>query len=214
VSSSNSDIEIYEGAGNRYPMNVGTFSPRVWNGVLEYQVIDIPTPAPTTVAPTLRPTPRPTMSNFRLRLYWNRNYYWQETRKETWWCMQCSGSCRDGDSIYVDWCGSSSRQQFTGIGDTIRPVSDTTLCLTSTGNSEDRPIRLIKCDDGRDVRNGMNGGGRSDQQIKGLKENEPFELQQSGKCLTQQHHPKSGERVYPADCRTARNHDTAYWIQF
>ena len=34
-------------------------------------------------------------AGFRLKLYWQKGYYWQESRNETWWCMSCgfNGQC-------------------------------------------------------------------------------------------------------------------------
>lgn len=43
----NSDIVVFEGAGKRYPINKPTITPRKFNGVIGYKVIDIPSPSPT-----------------------------------------------------------------------------------------------------------------------------------------------------------------------
>ena len=50
------------------------------------------------------PTAQSTLNQFRLRLYWQRGYYWQESRREMYWCMQCSGRCGENDAVYVDYC--------------------------------------------------------------------------------------------------------------
>lgn len=35
---------------------------------------------------------------FRLKLYWRDGYYWQESSKETFWCMSCKrGSCKKNE---------------------------------------------------------------------------------------------------------------------
>jgi len=76
--------------------------------------------APTvSTAPTFRPTPNPTprpteprSEPVRLRLYWHKSYYWQETRRETWWCMQCRRGCYESNSIEIDHCGSTNDQKF------------------------------------------------------------------------------------------------------
>ena len=49
---SNEDLILHEGVGKRLPITAATMSPRVWNGVIKYEVVVIPTPAPTTGAPT------------------------------------------------------------------------------------------------------------------------------------------------------------------
>mmetsp|Transcript_5097 Transcript_5097/g.12812 ORF Transcript_5097/g.12812 Transcript_5097/m.12812 type:complete len:1141 (+) Transcript_5097:142-3564(+) len=38
---------LYQGVGKRIPMNTGTISPRIFNGVFHYVTVDIPTPSPT-----------------------------------------------------------------------------------------------------------------------------------------------------------------------
>jgi len=45
--SANPDMVIYEGIGKRYPMENGGLSPRKFNGIFEYVVLDTPTSAPT-----------------------------------------------------------------------------------------------------------------------------------------------------------------------
>jgi hypothetical protein len=205
ITAYNSDIIVYEGVGKRYPISNMTFSPRVWNGAFQYGVVDIPTPAPTE-NPTLSPS---VFRSFRLRLYWEEGYYWQEERRETFWCMEC-GECQENDSIYIKWCSDSSRQQFTKVGDTIRPSSDPSLCFTMTGTrSESRPIRLWPCIDER--------SGSDDQRYEGFHASERFELHPLGDtslCLSQAHHPKDDERVWPDSCTTTRDDTTSYWITF
>lgn len=81
VAAANSDLEISQGLGKRIPIDGISFSQRIFNGELQYYTVDIPTPAPTTSPPTATPTARPTMNDFRLRLYWQPGYYWQETHR-------------------------------------------------------------------------------------------------------------------------------------
>lgn len=76
----NSALIITEGLGKQMPeFSDSTFAPRVFNGLFEYHT--------TTVAPTRQPTAYPTNSpntamptktDFRLRLYWQRGYSWQD----------------------------------------------------------------------------------------------------------------------------------------
>jgi len=80
-TSWNTDLIIYEGIGkSTSELSLsGTFAPRVWNGLFEYHTV---TEAPTrypTARPTISPTKAmPTMNDFRLRLYWEYGYYWQD----------------------------------------------------------------------------------------------------------------------------------------
>jgi hypothetical protein len=176
--------------------------------------------------------------SFRLRLYWEDGYFWQESKDEMWWCMgeylnvaptfvpcevvhcmcadpqpgdrilsfpECE-ECNGGDSIKIGWCGSTSRQQFTRVGSTFRPLSDQSLCMTSTGHSEDRPIRLYDCDD-----------DDADQQFDGFHDDKRFEIhptREPDRCVSNLHHPKMAEKVYPQPCHDTRSHETTYWIVY
>jgi hypothetical protein len=148
-------------------------------------------------------------SSFRLRLHWERGYYWQESTDEMYYCMECNDNCNSGNSILIDWCSSNinAHQYFTTIDNTIRPVQDTSLCLTAMGNTEDNPIRVYRCMD-----------GNVDQQWDGFQSNgRPFELhprRDTNRCVGQLHHPKRQERVYPEECRLERNDKTSLWITF
>jgi hypothetical protein len=214
--TANSELIIYEGVGKRYPIERATFGPRVWNGAIQYGLVDIPTLSPATTMipsyyPTMEPTlhpvkePEPDVDSFRLRLYWEKGYFWQETNDEFWWCMECRDSCLDGDSVYIDECDSSIGQQFIFMGDTIRPGYDTSLCLTNMGYTQDTPMRFMSCT------------GQSDQSFRGMAIGEKFEFHQKGDsdhCVSQNHHPKSKERVYPEKCSLTRIHETSFWITY
>ena len=68
----------------------------------------------TSAAPTFRPTQKPTINKsnpVRLRLYWKKGYRWQESSRETYWCMECDGSCSSGNKIEIKWCSSSDNKQ-------------------------------------------------------------------------------------------------------
>ena len=142
---------------------------------------------------------------FRLRIYWEKGYKWQNTTDDMSWCMECE-SCDSGDSIYTEWCSDKTkRQQWTEIDDTIRPKRNESLCLTTTGHSETKPIRLYECEENNPL-----------QQFKGItKEGGKFELKQPifpDRCVTVLHHPKSYERIYPELCSTARYDTASNWI--
>ena len=40
---------------------------------------------------------------FKLRLYWEDGYYWQESYDETFWCMACLpyGHCYDQSNMFI-----------------------------------------------------------------------------------------------------------------
>jgi hypothetical protein len=169
---------------------------------------------------------------FRLRLYWHRDYFWQETKAETWWCMECTkcngytlgdgierdcqtpSSCQSGNNIWIRPCKGHSRDfkfnvlKNPGSGDQIR-VDNTNLCLSTVDN---RYLEVRSCDKGssRQLWNPVNGLSKFelrpyDQRTRGLN---------NAKCLSQLHHPKSQEVVGLHNCRTADNHETRFWEEF
>jgi len=147
-------------------------------------------------------SPKPT-GGFRLRMHWERGYMWQGDPREKWWCMECRGDCRRDSSVMVSQCDSTIRQRWLAVGKTVRPASNPSLCLTVRGYSGKRnPVRLRNC----------NHGG--DQRFNELKSSGKFELHpetRNSHCLSQHHHPRRGEAVYPAECSRQRKHDTSYW---
>jgi len=149
-------------------------------------------------------------ASVRLRLYWQSNYYWQETRAEKWWCIQCrDGACKSGSTIEIDRCGSSDRQKFRYYkGDqTYRPMTNPGLCFEENGwDSDSNPIKLKPCN------------GSSKQRWVGFNASKkPFEIfagRNPNYLLTQAHHPTVHERVFPQQAGRARNHQTSKWVVF
>lgn len=39
------------------------------------------------------------VGGFRLRMYWEEGYNWQESEGEKFWCLECEDNCEDGDKI-------------------------------------------------------------------------------------------------------------------
>lgn len=80
----------------------------------------------TTSRPSpLPPPPPPTTdddSPFRLKLYWNASYWWQESNEEIEWCMACLKQdpsvvslhpsderrppCQEGDALFLHYCSN------------------------------------------------------------------------------------------------------------
>ena len=143
----------------------------------------------------------------RLRLYWHEFYYWQEIRDETFFCMQCTGDCKDGTKIKINTCDEDNeRQLFVTDGETIRPAGDNSLCFTETGfKGEEEPVELKPCNDA------------TKQNFWGFKEEGPFQLRPRTNmtmCLTQMHHPKIHELVFPRNCTKAEENDTSLWTTY
>lgn len=219
-SDYNSDIIVYEGIGKRKDIDGPSFFPRVWNGAFQYGVVDIPTDMPTlspSDSPTESPTNSPTIFSFRLRLHWQPGYYWQDdwSDREKYWCMECeSDPCTVDDDIFIDDCSEKWKQQFSKVGDTLRPAMNKDLCMTYIGRSSEflvsaklilqgkRHIVLRPCE------------GFQEQLFEGFQWDGLFELHpkdETNQCITQWHHPKADERLYPEDCQVARDEVTSLW---
>ena len=121
--------------------------------------------------------------------------------------MQCrGGECQNGSQIAVNECSGSTRQQFIAEGDTIR-ANGTNLCMTEIGfNNESKPITLFPCNE-----------EEKSQKFTGFKEDGPFQLRpltNTSTCLTQHHHPKPRELVYPRRCEKPVDNDSSLWIAY
>jgi hypothetical protein len=61
----------------------------------------VPSPAPSTVAPTF--TPLDPNYAFKLRLFWQSGYYWQESWNEVWHCVECT-QCEEYGAVRNENC--------------------------------------------------------------------------------------------------------------
>lgn len=104
----------------------------------------------------------------------------------------------------IDNCNSSKEQRFIFGGQTIHPSSNPSMCLTADGTGKGNPIKVKPCNNS------------SKQKFEGLKNYGKFELKPNDKekCVSQMHHPKAKEIVYPESCKKTRGSDTTYWITF
>lgn len=140
---------------------------------------------------------------FNLRLYWDKTYRWQETSKETWWCMTCASStCEKGSKIEIKNCDrNDSRQQWYFDRNKIRSRKNKKMCLHRFGRS----IKLSPCT------------RTKYQKWVGQSKSEPFALQMPGngdKCVSQHHHPKDDEDIYMESCKLARKANTDKWVVY
>ena len=176
---------------------------------------DIPTEVPTQLDDKIVTSLVKLRSNnevgFRLKLYWETGYYWQEEVTEKFWCMSCpSGECKRYDNMVLRDCEKKTDRdaQFVvtsaGKGHQFR-VTNSNLCLKK--NSQGRAIKLEPCDE-EDIL----------QQFDGFKsDGGKFDLKPSTstkRCLSQHHHPKKGEVVYAETCFKAHRVDTGYWVAY
>lgn len=157
------------------------------------------------------PTPYPSpIMNFGLKLYWQRNYRWQEEDFDRMWCMRCgNGNCQYGDKTYIDTCrrGTSESYDFVFVNndDVLIRVHGTNLCFERISYD----IFLYECDASN--RRQFWFAQRGD--FRGTR----FEISPRGlgsHCITQNHHPKAYEEVELEPCSRARGADTSYWNRF
>ena len=148
---------------------------------------------------------------FRLKLFWREGYYWQEERFERKWCMRCEGNvCDRNDKIRVYTCDDTNTK-FRFInqsgGETQIQIDGTNLCLEADAGFEEW-TRIQDCDDSKASQRFKPGEGDFN--------GDRFELVPvvMDGCLTQRHHPKSGEAIYTETCETARRDTTSFWNKY
>jgi hypothetical protein len=167
-----------------------------------------PTPA---AAPFSQPTPAAdtALSNFRLKLYWQQGYFWQEETFEREFCMKCrNGGCYLGNKIYISKCGGNSQRfDFVTVDDdeVLIKLHGDNLCFERVN----KDILMSRCDvsNSRQQWYANEGGFAGDR----------FEFSQyglNGWCITQRHHPKEDEEVELEPCGQARNGETSYWNRY
>ncbi|CAB9509454.1 expressed unknown protein [Seminavis robusta] len=191
-------------------------------------------PGTPTKSPTSRPTDRPTTDSptsqspkFRLKLYWEDGYYWQEETRERKWCavfdykgLPGDGRCWYGrqrracrpDQVYVTKCKDEYRQyfRFVKLGSNLVQIKlgdGRNLCFQRVSTQ----IFLRTCDEKNKYQQWYAPNGSFD----GSK----FELSQHSnprQCMTQAHHPKAGEVVETHSCKAARSdeHETSFWNKY
>ena len=152
---------------------------------------------------------------FRLKLYWEEGYYWQERTKETWWCMGCvDGKCEKGSKLELTNCKKKTDMDTTfaainhgNNGHQLR-VTNTDLCLQKMGDL--RTILLRPCRENTSPLWPL-------QLFTDFKKNDKFDLRPvgyKGRCLSNHHHPKAGESIYAESCTKAHKTTTGYWVAY
>jgi hypothetical protein len=167
---------------------------------------------PAEVFPAVSTSAPGTISNSRLKLYWQLGYYWQEEIFERKWCMFCkNGPCQERRKLHIHRCQSSS-QSFDIIPQWgkyyIIKLHDHDLCLGRSGGTS-TIISTIKCDGSNELQLWFASSGN----FAGPN----FEISPMGDkhlCMTQRHHPKFGEDVRLEPCSTARGDETSSWNRY
>lgn len=170
----------------------------------------------------------PSGDHFRLKLYWQSGYFWQEERRERKWCAMYKYKglpgnglcwyantkrlrCRN-DQLYIAKCSNHINQKFKFIKLSNNEVQITLangedLCFQRS----DRQIYLRPCNAKEERQRWFSPKGSFD--------GPRFELSQrsfSSQCITQNHHPKAGEVVELHSCKAARSkhHETSFWNKY
>jgi hypothetical protein len=148
---------------------------------------------------------------FRLKLYWETGYYWQESTTEKFWCMSCpGGECERNDQIELRDCKTKNNENAQFVATSVEKghqfrVTNTNLCLQKSTRGV--AVKLKPCN----TKNKL-------QHFIGFKtDGKRFDLRPSTsnkRCLSQHHHPKSGEIIYAETCFKAHRVDTGYWVAY
>eukprot|EP00980_Cylindrotheca_fusiformis_P013865 scaffold3598_cov115-Cylindrotheca_fusiformis.AAC.1 len=206
-----------------------------------------PSSSPTTSQPTLNPTNHPTYRptpgpptyapispnhDFKMRLFWQKGYYWQESWREMRYCVECTkcdsygskdgweygcqrrnnGDCGEGDMFWVNRCNGGSKVNIVNNGDLGLQVrmADTNLCMRRF--SDDRLLKAVKCD--------KNDKSQQWAPINTLSRFELRALEHDGlpedeaMCVSQLHHPKNEEILAMHGCKDSRIYETRYWEEY
>jgi len=194
----------------------------------------VPSVIPTdTQAPSIEPTFTPIDPEwrFKLRLYWENSYFWQEEAEERFWCMGCvncteygrgdwwehgcesyenglNTHCMENDSVWIRDCRNNGNEfnviQKERSGYQLR-LHNSNLCI----DRRNKHLRLRKCDI-KDL----------DQLFVPWHDFTKFELrplvmegmgEREADCVSQLHHPKDKELVGMHNCRLSRIYETRYW---
>jgi hypothetical protein len=143
---------------------------------------------------------------FRIKMWWQEGYYWQEESFERKWCFQCRSSCNVGVEIAIRECSNSNTKfQFVGSGQVQVKVVDKDLCMELM--SDNVKITLQKCSSSSRQKFTDGPGDFNGQK---------FELQTVAVagCLSQPHHPRDGEIIRRQGCDGARADTTSYFNKY
>ena len=152
-------------------------------------------------------------SPFQLMMWWERDYFWQETFSRRRWCATCGKGegkrCKEGEHVRIVKCNFKDKvQHWIRDGSRICAYTDKSLCWDY--GTRDFTLRRRKSSSATQdflarpffsIRKNVNKTYR-------------FELRRRTKsgCVTQLHHPKSYEYLMSRRCELARNSKTSWWV--
>ena len=144
--------------------------------------------------PQPKPQPKPNEpgdGRFRLGMYCETKYYWQNKAKCPDYCLTYK-KCTPGSSIKIRRCGDSKNERWKKEGSVLRPDCDGGDKLCVSGQTLKTCNTKLSFD---------SGGGNK------------FEIRKGDKLLTNHHHPKDGEPVDFWDMRKCRQSNTNFWFK-
>ena len=162
------------------------------------------------------PSPLPTEDSFRLKLYWNSSYWWQESNEEKKWCISCPRrpgvavpTCHAGDLLSVHFQTEPWGNHSDDSLSLIIQVVNTTLCLERHDTTN---VTLATCNTTNDQQQWT-----SPQAPWTL--DESFEIihrprRSDDLCLTIHHHPKLGDVIKMIPCPVSRHDNSSLWVMF
>ena len=159
------------------------------------------------------------------------------------WCMTCAGTCDTGSIIKIRYCKTKSNADATFVVSSSKRVNGTRALRAKPNKAPKTPkepnapegyqYRVANTDvcltvdrsKFMEVGPGVNGiaitlSTCTTNDPRQLFTNQPsakFEIRtvtSKDKCLTQHHHPKSGEIVYVEGCSLAHATKTGYWAAY
>lgn len=155
------------------------------------------------------PEHRALSGGFRLKMYWSKDSYWQETHAETKWCLDCRNGCKSGHDIQLRACASgTTKWEFVGSGSVQIKIANSDLCIGLRSSNQTQP-ELQNCNSGNSGQKFNSGAGS----FTGDK----FELMIGRGCMANTHHPRDKEILWihnkcvnPRDPRTR----TSYYVKY
>ena len=183
----------------------------------------------TFVAPTMPPTPmpapyaQPTQNMFRLRMYWEQWYFWQEELFDRMWCMECKDGCINGHSLHIMRCsGDSAYFNFVYLDkedpdleqEVLMRIDSTESCLErdaelGDGWDEYTPLTLQECNSANPRQRWYATYGSLEGPIMEIGQ---YDLPEY--CISQQHFPKAKELVRMEQIGKARYDTSSYWFRY
>ena len=171
-------------------------------------------PADVALPASIQGTPSATTL---LKMYWQEGFLWQELPTDPVFCMKCDDvtpNCFAGQNVFVAPCQANITTEdptnwqmiFQPNGAFYIKIATSDLCLTLPLVKLD-PLTVEKCSPFNEkqlffAQNGQAAAGSR------------FEISpvtEQGSCVSQIHHPKTGERLFLFPCIYPRYWTTSFW---